>query len=149
MISSSTNGSLESFDPWVVPRFEDVESSRASMPLTTIYIVDPKIPSASPNTSQHLHPHMEGYHPTPSIWIVDSLSSHDSLDFDFPLEEAILDVMDYIDKSKEDEHHLESILPSLELMRVDMMGIDLRLEAFVGTPSETPSLDPFPPQLYF
>jgi hypothetical protein len=54
-----------------------------------------------------------------------------------------------IENPKEDEHHLEFILPSLEPMRVDMMGLDLRLGTFVGTPSETPSLDPFLPRLSF
>jgi hypothetical protein len=54
-----------------------------------------------------------------------------------------------IENPKEDEHHQESILPSLELMRVDMMSLDPRLGEFVGTPSETPSLDPFPPRLSF
>jgi hypothetical protein len=44
MISLFTSGSFESFDPWVVPRLEDVESYGASMPLIAIDIVDPMIP---------------------------------------------------------------------------------------------------------
>jgi hypothetical protein len=87
--------------------------------------------------------------PTPPIQVLDSLNSHESLDFEFPSKEAILDAMASIDKTKEDEHHIESILPSLKLMRVDMIGLDQRLEAFDGTPNETPRTDPFLPRLYF
>jgi hypothetical protein len=36
---------------------------------------------------------MECDQPTPPVWVVDSPSSHDSLDFEFPLEKAILEVM--------------------------------------------------------
>jgi hypothetical protein len=65
MISSSTSGSLGSFDPWVVPHPEDVDSYGASMPLTAVDIVDPTIPSTSTDTGQQLHPHMECDQPTP------------------------------------------------------------------------------------
>jgi hypothetical protein len=40
MIFSSTSGSLGSVDPWVVPHPEDVDSYGASIPLTTVDIVD-------------------------------------------------------------------------------------------------------------
>jgi hypothetical protein len=65
MISSFTSGSLGSFDPWVVPHPEDVDSYGASMPLTMVKIVDPTIPSTSIDTGQQLHPHMECDQPTP------------------------------------------------------------------------------------
>jgi hypothetical protein len=74
MISSSTSGSLRSFDPWVVPHPEDVDSYGASMPLTVVDIVDPKNPiNIHYDTGQQLHPHMECDQPTPPIQVVDSL----------------------------------------------------------------------------
>jgi hypothetical protein len=68
--------------------------------LTMVDIVDLEIPSTSTDTGQHLHPHMECDQPTPPVWVVDSPSSHDSLDFEFPSEKAILEVMASIDKPK-------------------------------------------------
>jgi hypothetical protein len=90
---------------------------------------------------------MECDQPTPLVQFVDSPSSHDILDFEFPLEETILEVMASIDKPKEYEDH--SILPDLKPMRVSMMSIDSRLGTFVGESSRPPSLNPFLPQIYF
>jgi hypothetical protein len=89
MISSFTNGSLDLVDPCVVPHPKDVESYGSSMPLTTVKIFYPLIPLASANTSQHLHIDMECDQHTPPIWVFDSLSSHDFLDNEFPLDKAI------------------------------------------------------------
>jgi hypothetical protein len=47
MISSFTSGSLGSFDPWVVPHPEDVDSYGASMPLTLVDISYQVIQSTS------------------------------------------------------------------------------------------------------
>jgi hypothetical protein len=149
MISSSTSGSLGSIDPWVVPRPEDVESYGASTPLIAVEIIDPKIPSASTDTGQQLHPQMECDQTTPPTRDVDSPSSHDILDLELPSKEAIWEVMASIYKPKEGENHRESTLPSLELMRVDMMSLDLRPGALVGTSNRPPSLDPLQPWIYF
>jgi len=46
-------------------------------------------------------------------------------------------------------HPQESILPSLEMMRVGMMGLVLRLGAFVGVSNRPPCLDPFLLCIYF
>jgi hypothetical protein len=83
MIYLVTIGSIRFVYPWVVPCSDYVESSGATMPLTTIEIDNPTIPSTSINTSQQLHLHMECDPPTSPIRIVDSPSSHDSLDFEF------------------------------------------------------------------
>jgi len=45
---------------------------------------------------------MECYHPTLPIWIVDSPNSHDILDIEFPLEEAILEVMASIEEPNDE-----------------------------------------------
>jgi hypothetical protein len=49
IIYSFINGSLKSYNPWMVPHPEDVESYRASMPLSVVDIVDPMISSTSAN----------------------------------------------------------------------------------------------------
>jgi hypothetical protein len=59
MIFSFSSGSLRSFYPWVVPHPKDVESFGASMPLTTVNIGDPTIPSTSTDTGQELHSHIK------------------------------------------------------------------------------------------
>jgi hypothetical protein len=105
MISSYTSGSLRSVYPWVVPRSEDLEPYGASMLLTAIEIVDLTIPSTSISTSQQLHPHMDCDSPTPPIWFVDSSHSHDLLEFEFPSEETILEVMAFVEKPREGENH--------------------------------------------
>jgi len=93
---------------------KDVESYGASILLTMVDIVDLEIPSTSVDTGQQFHPHMECDDPTLTIWVVDSLSSHDFLYIEFPSEEAILDVMDSIDKPKEDDNHHTFLLHYLE-----------------------------------
>jgi hypothetical protein len=77
MVFSSTSGSIGSFDPWVVPHTEDVDSHGSY------------IPSSSIDIGQPFHPQMECDQPTLVVWIVDSLCSHDFLDTKFLLEEAI------------------------------------------------------------
>jgi hypothetical protein len=54
-----TSGSLESFDPWVVPHLDNVESYRAHVTLLAIEIVNLTISSVSIDIVQPLHPHME------------------------------------------------------------------------------------------
>jgi hypothetical protein len=81
MISSFTSASLSSFYHWVVPHPEDVDSYGASMPLTVVEIVDPKIPTKSADTGHQIHPHMECDQPTTPVRVIDSLNSLDSLDF--------------------------------------------------------------------
>jgi hypothetical protein len=71
----------------VEPHSKDVDKYGASMPLNLVDIFNPKIPSSSANTGQELHPCMECDLPTPPKWVVDSLSSHDILYFEFPLKE--------------------------------------------------------------
>jgi hypothetical protein len=73
MILLFTSGSLDSFDPWVVPRSKDVDSYGASILLTVVDIVDPSIPSVSLDIGQQLHPHMECDQPTLPTRVVDSL----------------------------------------------------------------------------
>jgi hypothetical protein len=92
---------------------------------------------------------MEYDQPTPPIWVVDSPHSHDSLDFEFPSDEAILEVMASVDKPKEDVMHRSSILPYLEQMRVNMMICDSRQGAFSRASSEMLRLDHFEPQISF
>jgi hypothetical protein len=133
MISSFTSGSLGSFDPWVVPHPEDVESYGASMPLTMVDIVDPKSHQHPLDTGQQLHPHMECDQPTPPIWVVDSPSSHDFLDIEFPSEEAILEVMASIENPKDEVMH-QSSFPDLEPMRVSMMSLDPDWGNLLGHP---------------
>jgi hypothetical protein len=70
MISSFTNGSLECFDPWLVPCPENVESFGASKPPIAVDIIDPTIPSTSTDNSSYLHPHMECDQPTPLVEVV-------------------------------------------------------------------------------
>jgi hypothetical protein len=123
IISSFTRGSLWYFDPWVVPHPEDVESYGAFMLLTTVEISFPVVPSASIDTGQKLHPHMEYDHPTPPAWVIDSLSSHDFLDNKFPSNKAILDAMASIDKPMDEKTHLSSF-PDSEPMRVSVKSLD-------------------------
>jgi hypothetical protein len=148
MISSFTSGSLSFVDPWVIPRFEDVESYGASKLPTMVDIFNPKISSILANTSKKLYPHMECDHPTLLVWFVDSPSSHDFLNTELPSKEAILEAMASLDNPKDRMNH-QSSLPDLELMRVSMMSIDLRLGEFTGESSRPPSLDPFLPQISF
>jgi hypothetical protein len=84
MISSYTSGLLGYVDPWVVPWPNDIESYEASIPPTIVEMVDSMILSASTDTSQHLHPHMECDQPTPPIQVVDSSRSHDFIYTKFP-----------------------------------------------------------------
>jgi hypothetical protein len=98
-----------------------------------VEIVDPLIPSTSTDIGQHLHPHMECDQPTPPIWVVDSLISHDILDFEFPSEEAILEVMASIEIPK-DEVIIKTILLYFGTMRVNMMSLDLDWGHLVGNP---------------
>jgi hypothetical protein len=119
------------------------------MPLSRVYIVDPEIPSTSIDIGPQLHPHMWCDQITPPIWVVDSPSSHEILDIKFPLEESILEFMVFIDNLNDYVHPQESILPSLELMRVGMMGLVLRQGAFVGASNRPPCLDPFFLCIYF
>jgi hypothetical protein len=148
MISSFSNGSLRSSDPWVVPRPKDVESYGAHMTLTKIEIVYLEIPLASPDTCQQIHPYTECDLPTPLEWVVNSLCSHDFIDIEFPLEEAILEVMDSIENPK-DEVMNRSYFHDLEPTRVSTMSLDPGLGEFVGASRRPLSLDPFLPQLSF
>jgi hypothetical protein len=70
IILSFTCGSLEPFDPWMVPPLEDVDKYGASISLTTVDIFDTKIPSIFGDIFQHFHPHMECYEHTPLVWVV-------------------------------------------------------------------------------
>jgi hypothetical protein len=105
MILSFTSGSLRSFDPWVVPPLEDVDKYGASIPLTIVELVDMKIPSASSDTGQHFHSHMDCDQPTFPIRVFDSLNSHDFLDTNLPSKEAILEVMASIENPKDEVMH--------------------------------------------
>jgi hypothetical protein len=73
MISSFSNGSLDFFNPWVVPHSKDVESYGSSITLIAIDIVSLEIPSSLVETSQQLPPHMECDLPTSLERVVDSL----------------------------------------------------------------------------
>jgi hypothetical protein len=95
------------------------------------------ISSTSVDTGQQLHPHMECDQPTPPTWVVDSLSSHDFLDIEFPSDKAILDVMASIDNPKDEVMH-RSYFPDSEPMRVSMMSLDPGLGEFVGASSRPP-----------
>jgi len=148
MISSFTSRSIISVDPWVVPHSEDVESSEASISFTVFDIVNLTIPSTFIDTSQQLHHHMEFHQPTPPVRFFDSLCSHDILDFELPSEEAILEVMASIENPKDEVMHQSSFFYSKQ-MRVSMMILDSRLGEFFGASSIPPSLDPFPPRLFF
>jgi hypothetical protein len=57
--------------------------------------------------------------------------------------------MDFIDKPKEDENHYTFLIFDSKPMRFNMMSLNLVLGAFSKAFSEPPSLDPFPPCLYF
>jgi hypothetical protein len=149
MTSSYTIGSRRSIDPWVVSHPNDVESSRTTMSLTSVEIIDLEIPLASVDIGHQLHPHMECDHPTLPIWVVDFPSLHDILDSELPSDEAILEVIASIDNPREGENHQESMLPNLELMRIYIMSFDLGLGTLTGTSSETPSLDLVPHWLSF
>jgi len=89
----------------VVPHLKDVESSEDSIPLTIVDISSLTISSASGDTSQQVHPHMECEHATLLTWVDDSPRSHEIIDFEFPSDEAILDVMASIDKPKDEVMH--------------------------------------------
>jgi hypothetical protein len=149
MISSFTYESLGFIDPWVVPHPKDVESYGTSKMLTMVEILNPKIPLSPTNIGRQLHPHMECDIPTLLEWVVDSTSSHDILDFEFPSKEAILDIMASIDNPKEAKNYRESILLDLEPPRVTIMILDPGLGAFVGDFSSPTILYPFFPWLYF
>jgi len=148
MISLVTIGSLESFDPWVVPRPNEVNSYGASMSLMEFEIVDPSILLESIYTRQHLHPHMECNPPTPHIQVIDSPNSHDFLDTELPSKDFILEFMSSIDNPMDEVMH-RSFFPFLELMRVIMTSLNRGLGEFVWSSSEIPSLDPFLPRLSF
>jgi hypothetical protein len=79
--------------------------NQMELSLTAIEIVDLEIPLASFDTSHQLHPHMECDHPILPIRVVESLCSHDFLNTEFPSEEALSEVMDSIDKSREGDNH--------------------------------------------
>jgi hypothetical protein len=149
MIFSSTNESLRSVDPWVVPHPEDVDSYGSFIPLIMVEIVDPTIPLTYIDTSQQHHLHVECDQPSLPIRVVESLKSHDFLDTKLPSKEAILEVMASIDNPKEEKNHLTLLLPDLGLMRVNTMSLDLRLGALPGTSNRPPSFDPFSPRLSF
>jgi hypothetical protein len=131
----------------VVTHPEDVDYG-ASIPITIVKIVDLAIPSAYVDTDQHLHPHVECDQPSPPLWVVDPLSSHDFLDTKFPSKESILEVMASIDKPREDENH-HTFLPDLELMIINIMSLASKMGALTRTSIQLPSLDPFPPQISF
>jgi len=92
---------------------------------------------------------MECDQPTLLEWAVNSLSSHDILYFEFPLEETILEFMASIDNPRDGENHQESILPSLEPVRVNMRSLDPRLGSFARESIRPPIIDPFHPWLSF
>jgi len=142
MISSFTTGSLGSSDPWAVLHLKDVESYGASLPLTTIDIVDPKIPLIFVDIGQQLHPYMKCDKHTLTIQVVDSLCSHNFLYTEFPLDKAILDVMTSIVEPKDEVTH-QSSCPNSKPMTVIMMRIDPKLGAFVGESGRPPILGPF------
>jgi hypothetical protein len=56
--------------------------------------------------------------------------------------------MAFVDKPRVDENHRASILPNLELMRVDMMSLDPRLGLFTRSSNGAPSIHPFHPQIF-
>jgi hypothetical protein len=128
MISSFSNRSLRYFDPWV-PCLEEFESYKTSTTPIEVEIASSVILSVSTNFGQHLHPHIKCDHLTPPTHVFDSLSSHDFLDPKFPLDKAILDVMASIFNTKDEMIH-RLYFPNLELMRVIMMNLDLRLGEF-------------------
>jgi hypothetical protein len=86
--------------------------------------IDHMIQSTSIDIGQKCHPNMEYDQPTPPIWVVDSPSLHDFLDFKFPSDEAILEIMDFIDNPKKYVKHRSSILSDSKPMRVNMMICD-------------------------
>jgi hypothetical protein len=74
-------------------------------PLIAVDISSPKSHQCQMILGQQIHPHMECDQPTPPTWVVDSPSSHDFLDTEFPSDKAILDVMASIDKPKDEVMH--------------------------------------------
>jgi len=109
-ISSFTSGSLESFDPCVVPHPKEFEYYRNNIFLIMVYISSLMIFSTFSNIGQHLHPHMDGDQPTPPIWVVDPLSSHDLIDNFFTLDNAIFDIITSIYNPKDEVMRLSPVL---------------------------------------
>jgi hypothetical protein len=104
VISYFTSGSLKSCDPWVVPHLEEFKSYGDTMPLIAVEISSSTILSTSNDSSQQLNPYMECDQPTQHAQVVNSLSSCDFLDFEFPSDEAIIHIMASIDKPREDKN---------------------------------------------
>jgi hypothetical protein len=101
------------------------------------------------DTGKQIHPHVDFDQPFPPVQVVDSLISHDFLYTKFPSKKAISEVMASIDKPREDEDHYTFLLLGLVLMRDNTMSLYSKQGALDGTSSRPPSIDPFPPWLYF
>jgi hypothetical protein len=93
MISSFTSGSFGSSHPWVVPHPKAVESYGAFMLLKIVDISSLVIPSPLVVSIHPIHPHMECDDPTLPDRVVESTSSHDFLDTEFPLDKDIPYIM--------------------------------------------------------
>jgi hypothetical protein len=70
-------------------------------------------------------------------WVFNSSNSHDVLDIEFPSNKAILDVMASLNNPKYEVMY-QSYYPNLELMRVRMMSLDLRLIEFIRAYKQNP-----------
>jgi hypothetical protein len=96
-----------------------------------------------------LHPHMKTDQHTPPIWVFDSPSSYKFLEFGFPSNEAILEVMGSINKLREYGNNQSSILLDSKPMRFNTMSLNPRLGAFPRESSEMPCIYHFSPHISF
>jgi hypothetical protein len=99
---------------WVLPHPSEVESFRESMSLSVVDISYHEIQLAPTDVDQILHHDVEYDKFTFPFWAFNPPHSHDFLDIDFPLYEAILESMNMDSGPWEYIHHLSFFLPKLE-----------------------------------
>ena len=83
-----------------------------------IEISNQGIQNASADSDQHPSP-LEEYDPyTSPVWVINNPNSHDILDKTFSSNEAIMKVMNILERPWEDMHHRSSFLTKLDSIEV-------------------------------
>jgi hypothetical protein len=87
-----------------VPNPLEVDSFKASMPLSIVDIYYQVIHLEYNEIDQNLQQDVGHDHNNFPIWVVNPPNSHDFLDIEWPLDEVILEVMSMVNKTREDMH---------------------------------------------
>jgi len=137
MISTFCSKSIVSIDPWVIPHSSNIESFGDAMPLYLVELSYSTIQTKDKyaKTISKLLLDEEPYNFSSPYWVTLEHFKDEFLDFIFPSDESIMEVMSLQDQPWEDHHHRSSFLPNKERIKT-------HIQTLVSTNAQDPSLLP-------